>query len=45
MELSTGIESLPREETDNIAGGITTSRSWCHNTGLCGETDDFTESC
>ena len=29
MELSSGIESLPREKTDNVAGGITISRGYC----------------
>ena len=29
IELSTDVETLPLEQTDNVAGGITTSRNNC----------------
>ncbi|MGO4894693.1 hypothetical protein [Flavobacterium sp. W21_SRS_FM6] len=35
MELSSGVETLPREATNQAAGGVTTSRAYCATLG-CG---------
>ncbi|NQZ06603.1 MAG: hypothetical protein HRT35_05510 [Algicola sp.] len=47
MELSTDVESLPREKTTQVAGGATTSYQYCYSLGCdgskgCGE---YSEPC
>jgi hypothetical protein len=37
IELSTDVETLPLEQTDNVAGGVTTSRHYCRTLFLTEE--------
>ncbi|SFD74680.1 hypothetical protein [Pseudoalteromonas denitrificans] len=36
--LSKDNKVLPSDMTKQIAGGLTTSRAYCYNTGLCSDT-------